>query len=95
MEFNHTPVLLQECIDGLKINPDGIYVDGTMGGAGHSSQIAKNLSSKGTLIGIDRDTEALAASKKRLANRIHKRFASLLAEMERLELSRQFPSLRP
>lgn len=66
MEFNHTPVLLQECIDGLKINPDGIYVDGTMGGAGHSSQIAKHLSSEGTLIGIDRDTEALAASKKRL-----------------------------
>ena len=66
LEFNHTPVLLQECIDGLKINPDGIYVDGTMGGAGHSSVIAKHLSSKGTLIGIDRDIEALAASKKRL-----------------------------
>jgi len=66
LEFNHTPVLLQECIDGLKIKPDGIYVDGTMGGAGHSSVIAKHLSSKGTLIGIDRDIEALAASKKRL-----------------------------
>ena len=55
MEFKHIPVLLNECIEGLNINPDGIYVDGTLGGAGHSSQIIKKLSSKGMLIGIDRD----------------------------------------
>lgn len=66
MEFKHIPVLLNECIEGLNINPDGIYVDGTLGGAGHSSQIIKKLSSKGMLIGIDRDEEALKAAKEKL-----------------------------
>lgn len=66
MEFSHKPVLLKECIEGLNINPDGIYVDGTLGGAGHSLEIAKKLSSKGMLIGIDRDLDALEAAKKRL-----------------------------
>ena len=66
MEFSHKPVLLNECIEGLKIIPDGIYVDGTLGGAGHSSEIAKRLSKKGILIGIDRDTEALSAAKEKL-----------------------------
>ena len=66
MEFKHKPVLLQECIDGLKIKPDGIYVDGTLGGAGHSKEIVKKLSSKGLLIGIDRDEEALKAAKNNL-----------------------------
>ena len=68
MEFKHIPVLLNECIEGLNINPDGIYVDGTLGGAGHSSQIIKKLSSKGILIGIDRDEEALKAAKEKLKN---------------------------
>ena len=58
--------MLNECIDGLNIKPDGIYVDGTMGGAGHSIEIVKRLSLNGKLIGIDRDEEALAASKERL-----------------------------
>lgn len=66
MEFNHEPVMLKECIEGLNINPDGIYVDGTIGGAGHSKEIAKKLSLKGNLIGIDRDIEALEVAKKRL-----------------------------
>lgn len=66
MEFAHVPVLLAECIDFLKINPDGIYVDGTMGGAGHSLEIVKKLSKNGRLIGIDRDAEALNHSKNRL-----------------------------
>ncbi len=66
MEFNHKPVLLEECIDGLNIKEDGIYVDGTLGGAGHSKEILKRLSKKGTLIGIDRDKEALAAAKQNL-----------------------------
>lgn len=66
MEFNHKPVLLNECIEGLKINPNGIYVDGTMGGAGHSKEIVKRLSPKGLLIGIDRDTDALDVAKERL-----------------------------
>lgn len=64
-EFHHVSVLLQECIDGLNIKPDGIYVDGTLGGAGHSSQIAQRLTT-GRLIGIDRDPVALEAAGKRL-----------------------------
>lgn len=66
MEFKHKSVLLQECIQGLNIKENGIYVDGTLGGAGHSSEILKRLSSKGKLIGIDRDEEALEAAKGRL-----------------------------
>ena len=66
MEFKHKSVLLQECIDNLNIKPDGIYVDGTLGGAGHSSEIIKRLSSEGLLIGIDRDEDALRAAKERL-----------------------------
>lgn len=64
-EFHHVSVLLNECIDSLNIRPDGIYVDGTLGGAGHSSQIAKQLTT-GRLIGIDRDPVALEAAGKRL-----------------------------
>ena len=68
MEFKHKPVLLQECIEGLNIKKDGIYVDGTLGGAGHSSEILKKLSSTGRLIGIDIDEEALSAAKEKLKN---------------------------
>lgn len=64
-EFHHVSVLLSECIDGLNIKPDGIYVDGTLGGAGHSIQIASRLTT-GRLIGIDRDPVALEAAGKRL-----------------------------
>lgn len=66
MEFKHEPVLLKECIEALNIKPDGIYVDGTLGGAGHSYEIVKKLLPKGLLIGIDRDTEALKAAKEKL-----------------------------
>ena len=65
-EFHHVSVLLEECLEGLNIKPDGIYVDGTLGGAGHSSQIAKRLTT-GRLIGIDRDPVALNAAGERLA----------------------------
>ena len=68
MEFKHEPVLLEECISGLNINPDGIYVDGTLGGAGHSSVILQNLSLQGKLIGIDRDDASLNFAKNRLKN---------------------------
>ena len=64
-EFHHISVLLEECLEGLAIKPDGIYVDGTLGGAGHSSQIAKRLTT-GRLIGIDRDPIALKAAGERL-----------------------------
>lgn len=66
MEFKHKPVLLAECIEGLNIKQNGIYVDGTLGGAGHSKEIAKRLSKDGTLIGIDRDLEALTSAKENL-----------------------------
>ena len=65
-EFHHISVLLDECIEGLNIRPEGIYVDGTLGGAGHSSQIVKRLTT-GRLIGIDRDPVALQAAGERLA----------------------------
>ncbi len=66
MEFKHISVLLDECIEGLKIKEDGIYVDCTLGGAGHSSHILKRLSKKGLLVGIDQDNDALKAAGERL-----------------------------
>lgn len=66
MEFNHYSVLLNECIENLNIKPDGIYVDGTLGGAGHSYQICKRLSPNGRLIGIDQDKDAICAATERL-----------------------------
>ena len=66
MEFRHRSVLLEETIEGLNIRPDGIYLDGTLGGGGHSSEILRRLQN-GRLIGIDQDEEALAAAGKRLS----------------------------
>ena len=66
MEFEHRSVLLDECIEGLNIKPDGIYVDGTLGGAGHSSEIVKRLNRNGRLIGIDQDEDAIRAASERL-----------------------------
>ncbi|MCR5703460.1 MAG: 16S rRNA (cytosine(1402)-N(4))-methyltransferase RsmH [Eubacterium sp.] len=67
MDFKHISVLLDETIDGLNINPDGIYVDGTLGGGGHSYEICKRLSEQGRLIGIDQDGDALEAARNRLS----------------------------
>lgn len=66
MDFNHVSVLLSESIEGLNINPNGIYVDGTVGGAGHSIEIAKKLSSSGKLIAFDRDPDAIKIAQNRL-----------------------------
>ena len=66
MEFEHRSVLLDECIEGLNIKPNGIYVDGTLGGAGHSYEIAKRLNEQGRLIGIDQDEDAIKAATERL-----------------------------
>ena len=91
-EFHHISVLLNECIDGLNIKPDGIYVDGTLGGAGHSSQIAARLTT-GRLIGIDRDPVALAAAGERLkpyADRVtlvHSNFCEMASVLESLQIS--------
>lgn len=68
MEFVHKPVLLKECIENLNIKPDGIYLDGTLGGAGHSLEISKLLNENGRLIGIDRDVTAINVSSSRLSN---------------------------
>ncbi len=66
MDFKHVPVLYSECLDNLNIKPDGIYVDGTLGGGGHAFGIGERLSEEGLLIGIDRDADALNAARKRL-----------------------------
>lgn len=68
MSFKHISVLLDECIEGLNIKEDGVYVDGTLGGAGHSSEICHLLSEKGLLIGIDQDLEALNVAREKLSN---------------------------
>ena len=90
-DFHHVSVLLQECLDGLDIKPDGIYVDGTLGGAGHSSQIAKRLTT-GRLIGIDRDPVALKAAGQRLApygdtvTLVHSNFCQIAQVLQRLDI---------
>ena len=68
MEFHHVSILLQPCLDALNIKPDGVYVDATTGGAGHSLHIAQELGEGGRLICIDRDDEALENAKTRLAS---------------------------
>ena len=90
-EFHHISVLLDECIEGLNILPEGIYVDGTLGGAGHSTQIAKRLTT-GRLIGIDRDPIALKAAGERLAKvtdratLVHSNFCDMKQVMEDLQI---------
>lgn len=89
MEFIHKSVLLQECLDGLNIKPDGIYLDGTLGGAGHSSEIVKRLDT-GRLIGVDRDQVALQAAGERLkpyADRVtlvHSNFQEVASVLDQL-----------
>ena len=91
-EFHHISVLLNECLEGLDIKPDGIYIDGTLGGAGHSSQIAKRLTT-GRLIGIDRDPIALRAAGERLepykdnVTLVHSNFCEMAQVVEDLGLS--------
>ena len=91
MEFNHVSVLLNECIEGLNIKENGIYVDGTLGGAGHSSEILKRLSNEGRLIGIDQDTDALRAAKERLKDYsnvtfVHSNFSNIENVLDNLNI---------
>ena len=67
-DYGHKPVLLHECLDALAIRPDGVYVDGTLGRAGHSLEIVRRLTAGGRLIGIDRDQTAIDAARERLAS---------------------------
>ena len=90
-DFHHVSVLLDESIEALRIRPDGVYLDGTLGGAGHSSEIAKRLTT-GTLIGVDRDPKALAAAEERLApwmdrvRLVHSNFRELDAILDGLDI---------
>ena len=92
-EFHHVSVLLEECIQGLAIKPDGIYVDGTLGGAGHSSRIAAKLTT-GRLIGIDRDNVALEAAAERLkpyedrVTLVHANFCDMDEALEKLGIDK-------
>lgn len=92
MEFKHISVLLDECIEGLNIKPDGIYVDGTLGGAGHSSHIVEKLNNNGRLIGIDQDQEAITAATKKLkkyeksVDIIHNNYVNLLQVLFNLNI---------
>ena len=93
MEFKHKPVMLDECIEGLDIKPDGIYVDGTLGGAGHSRKIAEKLSKNDKLIGIDRDEEALKAAKENLKDfsnviYVHDNHDNIKKILEELEIEK-------
>lgn len=83
MEFKHLPVLLDECIEGLNIKPDGIYVDGTAGGGGHSLEIAKKLVT-GRLISVDRDPDAIKAAGERLFGYNAKLVNSNYCEIDRI-----------
>ena len=91
MEFSHRSVLLWECIEALNIRPDGVYLDGTLGGAGHSLEICRNLTT-GRLIGVDRDPVALEAATKRLQSHlgkvtlVHDNFENIASILERLGL---------
>ena len=93
MQFRHKSVLLQESIDSLMIRPDGIYVDGTLGGGGHSYEIARRLSDKGRLIGIDQDAAAIAAAGERLrefadkTTIIRSNFCNMRAELAALGIT--------
>ncbi len=88
MEFEHIPVLLEEVLGGLDIRPDGIYVDGTVGGAGHSRQIASRLTQGGMLIGLDRDPDAVQTAAERLAGYpakvIHCNYSELRSALDSL-----------
>ena len=92
MDFHHVSVLLDESIEALNVRPDGIYLDGTLGGAGHSSEIAKRLNT-GMLIGVDRDPKALAAAEERLApwrdrvELVHSNFRELDAILDGLGIA--------
>ena len=91
MEFTHIPVMLEECIEGLNIRPDGIYVDGTAGGAGHSSAIASHLNENGRLIALDRDPDAVAVATERLsvyknAMVVHRNYSEIRAVLDELDI---------
>ena len=93
MEFKHKSVLLEETIEGLRVKPDGIYVDGTLGGAGHAGEVCRRLSAKGRFIGIDQDQDAIIAAGERLAGYgervtiIRSNYCYMVDELKKLGIS--------
>lgn len=93
MEFKHKSVLLEETIEGLRVKPDGIYVDGTLGGAGHAREVCARLSAKGRFIGIDQDQDAIIAAGERLAGYgervtiIRSNYCYMVDELKKLGIS--------
>ncbi len=94
MDFKHVSVLLEETVSNLNVKPDGIYVDGTLGGGGHALEVCKRLSDKGRLIGIDQDEEALEAAGKRLADYkdrvtlIHSNYCDMAAQLHAIGIEK-------
>ena len=93
MEFKHKSVLLDETVGGLNVKPDGIYVDGTLGGAGHAIEVCRKLSAKGRFIGIDQDQDAIIAASERLAafdqvTIIRSNYANMKEELERIGIQK-------
>lgn len=94
MEFKHVPIMLDECVLGLNIKEDGVYVDATIGGAGHSIEIAKRLNQNGVLIGIDKDETAVSVSKQRLKDAkckviiVHDDFRNIKSILENLNIKK-------
>lgn len=94
MEFKHVPIMLDECVLGLNIKEDGVYVDATIGGAGHSMEIAKRLNQNGVLIGIDKDETAVSVSKRRLKDAkckvviVHDDFRNIKSILENLNIKK-------
>ena len=93
MEFKHKSVLLEETIEGLRVKPDGIYVDGTLGGAGHALEVCRKLSAKGRFIGIDQDQDAIIAASARLSSYdqaaiIRSNYCYMVPELKNLGIQR-------
>lgn len=94
MDFEHKSVLLEEAVDGLRVEPDGIYVDGTLGGAGHAQRVCGKLSAKGRFIGIDQDQDAIIAAARRLdqykgnTTIVRSNYCYMVRELERLGIKR-------
>lgn len=94
MDFMHTSVLLEEAVDGLRVRPDGVYVDGTLGGAGHAQRVCGQLSAKGRFIGIDQDQDAIIAAARRLAaykgntTIVRSNYCYMVQELKKLEIEK-------
>ena len=94
MDFMHTSVLLEEAVDGLRVRPDGVYVDGTLGGAGHAQRVCGQLSAKGRFIGIDQDQDAIIAAARRLAEYkgnttiVRSNYCYMVQELKKLEIKK-------